>query len=265
MTTERKRAANQQNARASTGARTAAGKARVAKNPVVHGFLSTQVLLPGDDRETFDAFTDALRRACNPEGAREEFLVEMMIAAGWRLRRLARMETDILSWRRREEPLGGSGIIIYDPNNRPPEMTTTLYLPDNHRGPAPSPENAEVSVKTDTPPLSIGLAFLQGCGTGTDAFSRLSRYEAGLERTYYRASHELERLQRARRGDVVPPPVSVDIITDDRSSILPQIVAANAEKRPVEVTEVEVTEVAATTIDPELFGESATEHDATSR
>ena len=274
MTTARKREANRRNALRSTGPRSAAGKARVAKNPVVHGLVSTQVLLPGEDRETFDAFADALRRACNPEGAREEFLVDMMVAAGWRLRRLGRMESDILSWRPREEPLGGDGIIIYDPKNPPPEMMKTFYLPDNNRGPAPPSENAEeVSAKTEKPPLSIGLAFLQGCGTGADAFSRLSRYEAGVERTFYRASHELDRLQRARCAGLVPAPVSVDIITDgqervDHNGILPQarsgpsggIAAANAENRPIEVTE-----VAETAIDAELLGDSATQRDASSR
>jgi hypothetical protein len=273
MTSRRKAEANRRNAQRSTGPRTAAGKARVAKNrQVIHGLVSTQVLLPGEDRATFDAFADALRRACNPEGAREEFLVDTMIAAGWRLRRLARMETDILSWSPSEEPLGGTGIIIYDPKNPPPEMMTTFYLPDNNSGPAPPPKNAEVSAKTEKPPLSVGLAFLQGCGTGTDAFTRLSRYEAGVERTFYRASHELERLQRARCGGLVPAPVSVDIITDgqervDHNGILLQArsgpsggrAAANRDTRPIEVTE-----VAETTIDAELLRDSATESDAPS-
>jgi hypothetical protein len=38
---------------------------------------------------------------------------------------------------------------------------------------------------------------------------KLLRYEARLERQMYRAMHELERLQRLRRGEVVPPPVVI--------------------------------------------------------
>ena len=39
---------------------------------------------------------------------------------------------------------------------------------------------------------------------------KLLRYEARLERQMYRAMHELERLQRLRRGEVVPPPVVIE-------------------------------------------------------
>ncbi len=39
---------------------------------------------------------------------------------------------------------------------------------------------------------------------------KLLRYEARLERQMYRAMHELERLQRMRRGEVVPPPVVIE-------------------------------------------------------
>src|SRR5260370_31815184 len=35
---------------------------------------------------------------------------------------------------------------------------------------------------------------------GTDNFSRLSRYESGLDRAFYRASKELEALQKTRIG-----------------------------------------------------------------
>jgi hypothetical protein len=39
----------------------------------------------------------------------------------------------------------------------------------------------------------------------------LSRYEATLERSFYRALHELERLQAARLGQAVPLPEAVDV------------------------------------------------------
>jgi hypothetical protein len=42
-------------------------------------------------------------------------------------------------------------------------------------------------------------------------FSALSRYEATLDRGVYRALHELERLQRLRAGEAVPPPLAVDV------------------------------------------------------
>ena len=43
--------------------------------------------------------------------------------------------------------------------------------------------------------------------------SVLSRYEVSLERSLYRALHELQRLQALRDGQAVPPPevVNVDV------------------------------------------------------
>jgi hypothetical protein len=40
---------------------------------------------------------------------------------------------------------------------------------------------------------------------------RLLRYEGAIERQLYRALNQLERLQRLRAGDNVPPPIEVDV------------------------------------------------------
>lgn len=39
----------------------------------------------------------------------------------------------------------------------------------------------------------------------------LARYETTLERSLYKALHELQRLQAVRAGNAVPPPVAVDV------------------------------------------------------
>jgi len=46
---------------------------------------------------------------------------------------------------------------------------------------------------------------------GRDRLQLISRYEATLERSLYKALHELQRLQAAREGQAVPLPESVDI------------------------------------------------------
>lgn len=48
-----------------------------------------------------------------------------------------------------------------------------------------------------------------------DYFSVLSRYETGLERSLYRALHELQRMQALRRGNMAALPVAVDIQVSD--------------------------------------------------
>jgi hypothetical protein len=40
---------------------------------------------------------------------------------------------------------------------------------------------------------------------------KIMRYETTLERQLYRAMDQLERLQRRREGEEVPPPVNVEL------------------------------------------------------
>ena len=54
---------------------------------------------------------------------------------------------------------------------------------------------------------TLGEAFTQE----REKLGLLSRYEAGLERSLFRALHELQRLQAARKGERVPLPVAVDV------------------------------------------------------
>ncbi len=44
-----------------------------------------------------------------------------------------------------------------------------------------------------------------------EAMEKLRRYEGMLERQLYRAMRQLERLQRLRKGEPVPPPISVEV------------------------------------------------------
>ena len=37
------------------------------------------------------------------------------------------------------------------------------------------------------------------------------RYETGFENKLYRAMHQLERLQRIRRGEAIPAPAALDV------------------------------------------------------
>jgi hypothetical protein len=45
----------------------------------------------------------------------------------------------------------------------------------------------------------------------TEATDKLLRYEAHLDRQLYRAMDQLERLQRQRRGENVPPPLNINL------------------------------------------------------
>lgn len=44
-----------------------------------------------------------------------------------------------------------------------------------------------------------------------DSYDKLVRYETSIERGIYKALHELQRIQAARRGEKLPAPVAIDI------------------------------------------------------
>ena len=72
-------------------------------------------------------------------------------------------------------------------------------------------EAKEMKAKQDAETATLGRTFIRDAN-GANAFSKLSRYETTIERSLYKALHELQRLQAARRAeDSVPAPVAIDV------------------------------------------------------
>ena len=147
MTSEKQIEANRQNARKSTGPRTQEGKDRVSNNAVKHGLLSQDVLSFGEDRAALRDLSERLQKELEPVGELEDMLVDRIVAAYWRLRRVGRVEADIF---------------------------------------------ARLSAVSN----SLGGAFMHD-SHHANAFSKLSRYETPIEKSLYKALHELQRLQAA--------------------------------------------------------------------
>jgi hypothetical protein len=99
VTSERRKAANQANARRSTGPKTPEGKAVIRLNALRHGLLARDVVLPGEDADAFEDLWNRVRADLSPVGPIEELLVDRVVNAMWRLRRLARAETALFHWR----------------------------------------------------------------------------------------------------------------------------------------------------------------------
>jgi hypothetical protein len=57
----------------------------------------------------------------------------------------------------------------------------------------------------------IEILKMLGYIPSRDELDRLLRYEGAIERQFYKALNQLERLQRLRAGDNVPAPVQVDV------------------------------------------------------
>jgi hypothetical protein len=162
---EKQDQANQQNALLSTGPTTAAGKSTAARNATKSGFWSADVLMPGESKDEFEEFEEGFLHDLNPVGTMESWCAQQVIACTWRLRRVCRVETEVLA---------------------------EQSFPEKNRAP------------------TLGRAYLNDC-RGLNALSKLARDESRIERSLYRAYHELQRLQAARAGHYVPPPAVADV------------------------------------------------------
>jgi hypothetical protein len=96
MATPAQFAANQANARLSTGPRTPEGKAAVSRNAVRHGFASSHLYLSDEDRGVFEEFRGRFRAELQPAGLLEEELFEQIVHAAWNLRRIRIAERVLL-------------------------------------------------------------------------------------------------------------------------------------------------------------------------
>jgi hypothetical protein len=63
--------------------------------------------------------------------------------------------------------------------------------------------------------VSLGNILIRDHG---DRFTRLYRYESAMERSLYKALHELQRLQAGRAGQLIPPPAAIDVDVDISTS-----------------------------------------------
>jgi hypothetical protein len=181
MTSEKQIQANRRNAQKGTGPNTPEGKAAVRHNALKHGLLAEDVLLFEEDRDELRQLGERLIAELRPEGELEHMQVEQIVTARWRLRRLRRVEAGIFDV---ELTRAASGTFA------PTHSETTM----------------------------LGMSFIRDA-KGANALSKLSRYEIPIERSLYRALHELQRLQAARHAEGnVSPPVAVDVEVSGVSS-----------------------------------------------
>ena len=208
MTTSKQAEANRRNALQSTGPRSPKGKARAAKNALKHGLLARTTLLPDEDGEALEDLRGGVHADLHPAGELDAHLVDRIVDALWRLQRIRRVEGGVyrlemmehaLERLHKQVPQGVSDFLgdVLESRPTPPALQAKL---DKARADREQEEDGE---------SALAVAF--GRTIGGDTFGKLARYEAHLERTLYRALHELQRLQAARSGGKVVAPVAVDV------------------------------------------------------
>ncbi len=215
MTSDKQVRANRQNALKSTGPKTPEGKAIVSRNALTHGLLSQEVLLPGEDEAPLKELSKHLRAELQPVGELENLLVDRIIAAYWRLRRLGRVEAGIFAFelygelteRAQQEAHTYERSQLDDLLER--TDGTTITDEQKHQQALSKVKEMETLQNAET--ATLGRTFIRDASEA-NAFSKLSRYETAMERSLYRALHELQRLQAARHASGnVPPPAALDV------------------------------------------------------
>src|SRR3954465_8131040 len=84
--------ANRRNAKKSTGPRTTEGKARSARNATSHGLYCAALVLPGGSPELFHDLRQSYISTMKPQNLVELLIVDRLVAAAWKLRRLQEAE-----------------------------------------------------------------------------------------------------------------------------------------------------------------------------
>ena len=139
-------------------------------NALKHGLLSKQLILENKNAGDLATLHDDISEDLKPVGTMEEMLVDQIVSGYWRLKRLYTVETKSMDWYANDN----GGFTIISESEEQQERKSVRDMLNN--------QTIEV----------------------------ILRYQATIERSIYRAYHELERLQAKRNNQNVPLPVSID-------------------------------------------------------
>ena len=204
MTSEKQIQANRRNSQSSTGPRTTVGKLNVSRNSVKHGLLSKDIVIKNESESEFVRFRQSLYLELAPAGELEQLLADRIIASFWRLKRVGKIEVELLN--------NLSSFQIIGPAQSPvPVMKLTKTYEDGSTEIVTSGASVKADSEDDSPDeMSLGQA-VHADFSGTNTLGKFRRYEAHIDRTLYKALHELQRLQAVRLGHKVSVPLAIDV------------------------------------------------------
>ena len=166
MRTEKQIRASRENAKKSTGPRTPEGKARSSKNALKHGLLAQDSVIPGEDPAEFDRHLTTYEDTYLPRNCIEKELVRQIADAAWRMQRLTRIEATIIT----------AAI----------ERTRT-YQQEVRRDRMREGHEGDLQL--------LGASMI----SGTQFLNDLGRYDAHLNRRFYRAVELMMKIRKEER------------------------------------------------------------------
>ena len=182
--TEARIAANRENAKKSTGPRTAEGKAASSRNRLLHGLRANKhILLDEDQPEDFLLLLKSLDAAFRPVGEGEEMLVTQIAADQWRLDRALPMEAGI--YRRRLE-----GVAAEDYSRK-------RELINHQRNHDRDPERYSPAPAPPDPGDRLTRAFIDDCAK-PNSLANCNRYKSSIQLSIDRSLRQLKIYQAAR-------------------------------------------------------------------
>ena len=146
------------------------------QNATKHGILSKHLILHSENATDLEMMRDNFSEDLKPIGTMEEILVDQIVSGYWRLKRLYRVETQSMDWYANDN----GGFTIISESEEQQERKSVRDMLNN--------QTIEV----------------------------ILRYQATIERSIYRAYHELERLQARRNNQNVPLPIQIDTLFDGK-------------------------------------------------
>lgn len=177
----RKLAANRANARKSTGPRTRRGKRRSSMNGLRHGFFAQHLVLRGENVREFARLRKRFMQDLRPTCATELLLVERIVSASWRLRRLQTIESVTHHTQ--------AGIDLAQSDD------FDLLCDDESIDESERRRSRKRFVARATRMPSIST-IARGLANGDDVMERLSRYEQRLDLLIHRSLRQLEKMRR---------------------------------------------------------------------
>ncbi|HLO00908.1 MAG TPA: hypothetical protein VK208_20790 [Pyrinomonadaceae bacterium] len=178
-----RKSANRRNAKKSTGPNNTTS---TRLNATKHGLLSAGIT----ELDNAEGYCDALRDLINekdPLGVVETFLVECAALEMTRLRRAKRLEAEFI--------------------------TEALHPPVHKPNPLANFDQFDVGCLVDP-----GLPAKMPYESVQRLVNTFQRYETSIALKLFRILHELERVQRMRKGEHVSAPAAVDVTVSTHTS-----------------------------------------------
>jgi len=246
MTSQKQIEANRQNAKRSTGPKSAKGKKVSRMNATTHGLTAQQIVMEGEDLDEFEILKTELIKEFDPVSVIERELVALLASYIWRNRRVPVQEVAIMEAEREainecESDSNESKIDVlaerakrYDPVYTRQQMRehSMRQYPDLPQPFCPYlddpnfvPEEVEplklrdevevtVTVETDSElarkaMLRLGRALLRDTSP-TGVRSKLARYETHLVNMIERILDRLRKLKEQRRPEDKSGPAVIE-------------------------------------------------------